>query len=265
MKIGVFDSGIGGLIISHALSDRLPEYDYMYFGDTARAPYGNRSQETIYEYSRQAVAFLFQQDCSLVIIACNTASAEALRRLQQEWLPSHFPDRNILGVLIPAAESAVSKTHGHIGVLATASTVESKAFEREIHKLRPEMRITQQAAPLLVPLIENDGQRFASPIIEAYVAPLRDTGIDTLVLGCTHYPLLKNEIQAALPEVTLICQDETIPASLANYLERHPERQATLSQNGGRRFCVTDLTRSVQQAARMLYGQDVQFEVLTLE
>src|SRR4051812_1807244 len=156
MKIGVFDSGLGGLIIAHSLTSQLPDYDYLYLGDTARVPYGNRSQDTVYKFTLQAVKYLLDQDCELVIIACNTASAEALRRIQQDYLPEHYPDRRVLGVLIPAAEAAAAATKtGHIGVIATSGTIASGAFNREILKLRPKANISSNPAPLLVPLIEN--------------------------------------------------------------------------------------------------------------
>ncbi|MBU6389465.1 aspartate/glutamate racemase family protein, partial [Patescibacteria group bacterium] len=174
MKIGVFDSGLGGLLITRSLTYTLPEYDYLYLGDTAHLPYGNRSQESIYQLTRRAVLYLCKEGCGLIIIACNTASAEALRRIQQYDIPAAFPDRRVLGVLVPAAEAAVTAAgqHGQIGILATASTVRSGAYLREIQKLAPAMIIRQQEAPLLVPLIENNEPEQIEPVLNRYLEPL---------------------------------------------------------------------------------------------
>lgn len=178
MKIGIFDSGLGGLGVGLRIIDALPQYDYVYLGDTQRVPYGNRAQDTIYRFTREAVDFLFAQDCVLVILACNTASAEALRRIQQEHVPATHPDRKVLGVLIPAAESAVA--HGdRIGVIATAGAVASKAWPREIHRIDPAKKVFQKATPLLVPLVENDGLKWVEPILSEYLEPLKDAQIDT--------------------------------------------------------------------------------------
>ncbi len=259
MKIGVFDSGLGGLLIAHSLIQALPEYDYLYLGDTARVPYGNRSQETIYEFTRQAIDYLFHHGCSLIIVACNTASAEALRRIQQEYLPKQYPDRKVLGVLVPAVEAAIAASHNyHIGVLATRSAVDSKAFNREIAKRAPEMSVSAAAAPLLVPLVENGGTQWAEPILTAYLVPLKAKGIDTLILGCTHYPYLKHQIAAIMgPGVKLIGQDEVVPPKLAEYLHRHPDVNRKLSRNGRYEFHVTDLTPDAQRLAADLFGQPI--------
>jgi glutamate racemase len=264
MKIGVFDSGLGGLIITHSLTTGLPDYDYLYLGDTARVPYGNRSPETVYNFTLQAVKYLLDQNCGLVIIACNTASAEALRRIQREYLPKHFPGRRVLGVLIPAAEAAVTASkNGHIGVIATEGTIASGAFDREIHKQRPEALISSNPAPLLVPLIENGGQKWAGPILQEYLAPL--TGIDTLILGCTHYPYYKELVRQQVgPNVTVISQDEIVPQKLGDYLRRHPELEAKLSGTGANRFEVTDLTSQAQVLASRLYGAEVKLQEIVL-
>jgi glutamate racemase len=260
MKIGIFDSGLGGLIITHAVSQALPQYDYLYLGDTARVPYGNRSREAVYEFTRQAVDYLIAQGCGLIIIACNTASAEALRRLQQDYLPQLHPEVTVLGVLIPAAEAAAAASRsGHIGVLATSGTVASGAFDRELQKLRPDSKIISQAAPLLVPLVEYDGLEWADPILAAYLKPL--TGIDTLILGCTHYPLLKDEIRRQVGEgVTVLSQDEFIPAKVSAYLEHHPELRGRLSTGGSVHFTVTDKTAQAVRLAAHLYGRDIELE-----
>ena len=264
MKIGIFDSGLGGLIITHSLTQALPEYDYVYLGDTARVPYGNRSHDIIYKFTQQAIDFLFDRGCSLIIVACNTASAEALRKLQDEYLPVHHPGNAVLGVLIPAAEAATAATKtGRIGVLATNATVASGAFEREIAKLLPNAEVTSAAAPLLVPLAENDAAKWAGPIINDYLSPLR--GIDTLILGCTHYPLFKDIIAAQMgPDVAIISQDEIVPPKVERYLDGHPALSAGLTQHGSREFLVTDLTDQAVQLAARLYGKSIDIERVEL-
>ncbi|HVQ44905.1 MAG TPA: glutamate racemase [Candidatus Saccharimonadia bacterium] len=264
MKIGIFDSGLGGLIITHSLTQALPEYDYLYLGDTARVPYGNRSAQTIYEFTRQSVEYLFAQDCGLIIIACNTASAEALRRIQRDYLPTHYPQRRVLGVLIPAAEAAVAASAGgHIGVIATTGTITSRAFDRELRKLRPTLKITRQAAPLLVPLIEDGGAQWAEQVLAQYLEPLR--GVDTLILGCTHYPYLKTQFREQMGEhVTVISQDEFIPQKLTEYLGRHRELAHQLSRGGTHTFQVTDLTPQAHQLGKELYGEAIYLDLVTL-
>lgn len=259
MKIGIFDSGVGGLIITHALIEKLPLYDYIYLGDLARVPYGNRSVQIIYQFTEQAVAYLFKQNCQLIIVACNTASAAALRKIQEAYLPNHYPTRRVLGVLIPAAEIASTKTKNHrIGILATNSTVSSGAFISEINKLSPQTQVFQSPAPLLVPLIENDGLKWASSILDEYLAPLLKYNIDTLVLGCTHYPLLKDIIRVKVGnDIEVICQDEIIPAKLKVYLTKHPEIETSLSKKSERTFYVTDLTNETQQLAKKLFGEQI--------
>lgn len=264
MKIGIFDSGLGGLIIAHALQQAHPDFDYLYLGDTARVPYGNRSQATIYEFTRQAVEYLISQNCGLIMIACNTASAEALHRLQQELLPAKHPEVTVLGVLIPAAEAAASATRtGKIGVLATTGTVASGAFDRELSKLKSDLAVTSQPAPLLVPLVENDGLKWAPDIIADYLRPLQ--GMDTLILGCTHYPFLKGIIRRQVGEgVAVISQDEIIPAKLTGYLENHPGTAAKLSRGATRTFQVTDETSQAQRLAGELYGTAIKLELIEL-
>ncbi len=266
MKIGLFDSGLGGLIVTHSLIEALPQYDYVYVGDTARVPYGNRSQAVIYEFTKSGVEYLFQQGCQLIILACNTASAEALRKIQQEYLPQYYPDRRVLGVLIPAAEQAVAQTrNGKVGVIATQGTVSSGAYIREIQKLNPNIEVFQQAAPLLVPLVENNALQYASPILDDYVAPFVAAGIDTLVLGCTHYPLFKELLKAKLDtDIHIISQDEFIPPKLAEYLKRHAETDQKLTRNGTQQFFVTDLTPSTHEVAKYLFGHEVQLERVNL-
>lgn len=265
MKIGVFDSGLGGLLIAHSLVNDLPEYDYVYLGDSARVPYGNRSMDSVYEFTEQAVRYLFDQDCQLVIIACNTASAEALRRIQQEYLPHHNPDQHVLGVLVPAAEETVSRTSNkRVGVLATKGTVNSGAFVSEIKKLDPEVTVVQQAAPLLVPLIENSGVKWVGPILDEYLKPLLEASIDSLILGSTHYPYLKAQIKERVGEVSLISQDEFIPAKLRGYLDKHVDLDSMLSKNQSHEFLLTDVTDDTRQLAAELFGRELELKRVTL-
>jgi glutamate racemase len=263
MKIGIFDSGLGGLGVGLRIIDALPQYDYVYLGDTQRVPYGNRSQESIYRFTREAIDYLFEQGCVLIILACNTASAEALRTVQQQHLPRNFPDRKVLGVLIPAAEAAV-EAGKRIGVLATASAVRSGAFPREVHRIAPDREVFQQAAPLLVPLVENNGLQWADPILAEYVGPLLEQGVDTIILGCTHYIFLRDKTQALAPACRIISPDELVPPSLASYLERHPEIEERLSTGGTREFLLTDLTPEYEQLAERLTGQSIAFRKVVL-
>jgi glutamate racemase len=260
MRIGVFDSGVGGLLIFRSVVEAMPEYDYVYYGDTARVPYGNRSQETIYQFLEEAVAFLFAQDCSLIIVACNTASAEALRRIQQEYLPAHFPDRRVLGVIIPAAEAVAEiPSVRRVGLLATHATVGSGAYVREIHKLRPDIEVVQNAAPLLVPLIENNEIDRVEPFLREYLAPLLKAEVDVVILGCTHYPLLKHQV-AEITRLPIVSQDEVIPEKLRAYLGRHPEIEQVLSKQHGREFFASDITPALSALSAAWFGDEVVFK-----
>lgn len=265
MKIGIFDSGLGGLLITHRLMQALPEYDYLYLGDTARVPYGDRTQAAVYEFTRQAVDYLFKHGCALVVIACNTASAEALRTLQQEYMPKHHPTKKLLGVLIPAAEAAIATTkHGRIGVIATKSTVDSEAFKRELTKLNPEVKVSQTAAPLLVPLIEEGNLEMANPVLGKYLKNL--SHIDTLILGCTHYPYMIDQVRRRMGNtVTIIAQDEILPGKLRSYLRAHPEVAQQLSHTGRHTFAVTYITNRATQLAARLYGQSIELELVSLK
>jgi glutamate racemase len=267
--IGFFDSGVGGLTVVKAVLKRLPQYQIMYLGDSARTPYGNRSQEVIYQFTQQAVAYLFEHGCELVVVACNTASAEALRRIQQEWLPQHYPDRRVLGVIRPVAEEAarVSK-FGRIGVVGTRGTISSGAFEREIRHIRPDAVISQQACPLLVPLIEEGWLKRpeTNRIIRSYLRPLKQKRIDTLVLGCTHYPMLLKQFRAIAGRSVTVLDAATIVAEkLADYLARHPEIETKLTESSDHHFLVTDSTPQFAQLARQWLGREVVLEKITLE
>ncbi|MBI5708037.1 MAG: glutamate racemase [Armatimonadetes bacterium] len=261
MRIGVFDSGLGGLGIARAIMERLPEYDYLYLGDTKRVPYGNRSQQTIHEFTAQALNFLFGNECQIIILACNTASAESLRKSQQEYLPQNYPDRRVLGVIIPAVEAAAEAAERKVGVIATASTIESGAYLRELNRQCPRFEVVQNPAPLLVPVIENDGLKYLEPILADYLEPLQTC--KSLILGCTHYCLIKEQVRK-LFRGTVISQDEVVPEKLADYLARHPEHDGKLAKRGQRRYCVTDLTGSYRRFAHRLMDQEIELELVAL-
>jgi glutamate racemase len=244
IMIGVFDSGIGGLSVLRSLLRDLPEYDYLYLGDSARTPYGNKSLDIIYEYTRQAVGFLFARGCVLIILACNTASAKALRRIQQQWLPSHFPDRRVLGVVIPLAEAGIEVTRfGRIGVIGTRATIESKVYEQEMEKLRGGLKIFGLACPLLVPLVEEGwvGKPETNMILKKYLRRLKDARVDTLILGCTHYPFLQDDIERVMGKNCKILHGpDIVSQKLRDYLHRHPEIEGRVSRKGMITFFTTD-------------------------
>ena len=265
--IGVFDSGFGGLVVLREFLQVLPEYDYLYLGDNARIPYGTRSDRVVIRFTEQAVDYLFRQGCRLIVLACHTASARALRRIQQVWLPAHYPDRRVLGVLIPTVEEAVARSRGkRIGVIATEGTVTSRSFELELKKLDPRVEVLQQACPLLVPIIESGEQEWEGTdlILHRYLAPFPDR-VDTLILGCTHYSILKGQIRAILGSgQDLICSGQVTAAKLVDYLHRHPEMETQLSRNGTRRYLTTDLTPRFAQLASLFMGQPVSSELVEL-
>lgn len=268
MKIGIFDSGLGGLIVAQSLIKAMPQYNYLYLGDTKRVPYGNRSQEVIYEFTKEAVEYLFQNDCQLIILACNTASAEALRKIQQDYLPAHYPDRRVLGVIIPTAEDTVAnlaKSKATVGVLATQSTVESGTYTKELLKLKANLRIVQQAAPLLVPIIENNERELADLILTKYLHPLLQCRPACIVLGCTHYSILKDEIRRYLgPEIKVIAQDEIMAKKLQDYLLRHPEFEVKLGRKSIYKYHVTDRIGNYNLLAKQLTGEKIDLELVNL-
>ena len=268
--IGVFDSGFGGLTILQDLRKALPEYDFLYLGDNARAPYGSRSFETIFRYTLQCVRELFNRGCPLVILACNTASARALRSIQQQVLPVEFPDRRVLGIIRPTTEEIgkFSRT-GHIGIFATAGTVSSNSYQIEISHFFPELKVTQHACPMWVPLVENgemgtEGSRFfVKKDVEALLQ--KDPEIDTVLLACTHYPLLEKEIREALPPgVRLVIQGQIVADKTLDYLNRHPEMDARLSRSGKTRFLTTDTAKFFEKGANLFGMKDISAESLTL-
>lgn len=262
--IGVFDSGYGGLTILQKMRQQLPEYDFVYLGDNARAPYGTRSFEVVYEFTLQAVKALFDMGCQLVILACNTASAKALRSIQQHDLPLIDADRRVLGVIRPTVEIVpeMSMTR-HVGIFATAGTIASESYPLELNKLAPDLQVTGEACPMWVPLVENgEGDKpGADYFIKQHVDRLlqRDPQIDTVILGCTHYPILEHKIRRYLPDtVKLVSQGDIIAESLADYLRRHPEMDARISKNGTCRFFTTESEQSFSKFASVLLQEEVE-------
>lgn len=266
--IGIFDSGLGGLTILKEMVRVVPQYDYMYLGDTARTPYGTRSPALIRTFTEQAVDFLYRHGCHLVIVACNTASSTALRSIQQKYLPQKFPKRNILGVLVPAAQDAVLHTENdRIGVIATDATVHSGAYEREIHKLNPNTKVSQKACPLLVPLIEagEDNGMLLMLFLRHYLDPLLEEEIDTLILGCTHYGILEEKIQQIVgPSVHLVSGGKAVAPKLENYLSRNPEIEKDISQGGTLTFYTTDLTENFVRLGSSFFGSEITPRVVSL-
>lgn len=233
MNIGFFDSGLGGLLILKAVARALPDYDYLYYGDTANLPYGDKSEAEIFALTKAAIGELFKKDCALVIVACNTASAETIRALQDTYLKEEYPDRRILGVIVPTVEEVAELGSSRAMLLATKRTVESGKYERELAKLNPDITLTSVAMPTLVPLIEAHKDDEALACAESVVGEHAREG-DVVILGCTHYTLLKDELRAKYEDVTFIAQDEVIPKKLASYLGRHDEITSRLTNTGKR-------------------------------
>lgn len=262
--IAVFDSGYGGLSILKELQAALPQYDFMYLGDNARSPYGGRSFETVYQYTLEAVQWLFNQGCPLIILACNTASAKALRTIQQKDLPRIALQNRVLGIIRPTAEVIASHTRtGHIGILGTVGTVESGSYPIEIHKISPHLHISQQACPMWVPLVENNEQLQpgADYFVKKYLQEIIqvDPAIDTLLLACTHYPLMLPKLQQFCPpHVHLLAQGNIVAASLVNYLQRHPEIEERCAQNKNVSFFTTGDTVDFNTHGTLFYGSQVE-------
>jgi glutamate racemase len=265
MKLGIFDSGLGGLMITKSIRAAIPDIDMVYLGDTLHVPYGNRSESTIFEYTRNCMEALFAQDCNLIVIACNTASASALRQLQQQWLPGRYPGRNIIGVVVPTLETALERGYKNLGLIGTNYTVGSGVYEFELRKLQPDIQMTSKATPLLVPLIENDGAQWIPEILDHYVQPLLAQDIECLILGCTHYAFLKDHLRVILQDrVDIISQDDIIPAKLISYLSRHPEYADKLSRSGSTEFLVTDLTENYLKTAHVIYQSPVNVQKIAV-
>ena len=261
--IGVFDSGYGGLTILKELESSLPNYDYLYLGDNARAPYGSRSFDTVYQYTLEAVKWLFEQGCPLVILACNTASAKALRNIQQKDLPGMEPYRRVLGVIRPTAEVAGNLTQSqHVGILGTTGTISSHSYMLEINKFFPSVKVTQEACPMWVPLVENNeyNKPGADYFVQQHIENLlqKDPDIDTLFLACTHYPLLLDKIRKYIPDgIRVFDQGKIVAYSLMDYLARHPEMKNRLSANASRIFATTDHVAVFESQASAFYGKAI--------
>lgn len=268
--IGVFDSGYGGLTVLKEIVKELPQYDYLYLGDNARAPYGTRSFETVYHYTLESVEKLFSMGCHLVILACNTASAKALRTIQQKDLPHIAPHKRVLGVIRPTTEIVgnFSKS-GHVGVLGTTGTVNSESYLKEIAKFFPQIKVTQEACPMWVPLVENNA--FNHPGADSFIKEnldhlmQQDEKIDTIILGCTHYPLLIKKIKQFLPEhITVLSQGEIVAKGLKNYLQRHPEIEKNCSKGKNISFFTTDDPQNFDSHASIFFGKDVKSERIVI-
>ncbi len=262
-KIGVFDSGYGGLTVLKEIVKQLPQYDYLYLGDNARAPYGTRSFETVYEYTLECVKKLFELDCELVLLACNTASAKALRTIQQKDLPTLAPNKRVLGVIRPTTEIVGNYTKTNVvGVLGTSGTITSNSYPIEIEKFYPQLTVVQEACPMWVPLVENNEfeSEGADYFIQKNLTSLLSKGknIDTIILGCTHYPLLINKIKKYLPEgIKLISQGEIVATSLIDYLNRHSEIEQQLSKGKSIQYLTTDSSENFDKAASIFVGEKI--------
>lgn len=269
--IGIFDSGYGGLTVFNKIREAMPDYDYIYLGDNARTPYGPRSFEVVYRFTRQAVMKLFSEGCQLVILACNTASAKALRTIQQCDLPELDPSRRVLGVIRPTVEmmDRISSTK-HIGILGTSGTISSQSYSLEIEKMFPHITVTGEACPMWVPLVENN--EFNSPGADYFVKKhldhilSLDPEIDTLVLGCTHYPLLIDKIKQYLPSgIIVFAQGEYVAESLKDYLNRHPEMDSRLTHQGKCRFLTTESAGKFSEAASVFLNDPIEVKQISID
>lgn len=266
--IGIFDSGYGGLTVLKEIINKLPQYDYVYLGDNARAPYGSKSQKVIFNYAKEAVDFLFENNCELVIIACNTASSEALRKIQQEFLPTEYPDKKVLGVIIPTVEAAVekisakkNKSNPKIGIIGTKATINSQVFNKEFAKFNISgLEIYSQAAPLLVPLIEENWLKKPETkmILKKYLRPLKIKKIQILIPACTHYPILDRQMKKIIGKNTEVLNiPQAITDKLENYLQRHPEIEKKLPRSKKRIFYTTDETEKFKNFGKNILGIEI--------
>lgn len=268
--IGIFDSGFGGLTVFRSIKEHLPQYDYIYLGDNARAPYGDKSLDIVYEYTLQAVEWMFKKGCPLIILACNTASAEALRKIQQEDLERLGADKRILGVIRPTAEIIGQyTTNRSVGVLGTHGTIESDVYKIEINDFYPDIHVYQHACPMWAPMIENNeyktgaADHFIKQDLNALLEQSPD--IDTILLGCTHYPLLIDKIKKYIPgNIRVVSQGEIVAKSLSDYLERHPEIEEQLSRNQTVKFFTTEYAHAFEKQATTFIGEQVKAEQVHL-
>ena len=268
--IGIFDSGYGGLTVLSEIKKQLPQYDFIYLGDNARAPYGNRSFDLVYAFTLQAIEWFFAQGCHLVILACNTASAKALRSIQQNNLPVMDPEKRVLGVIRPTAERVADFSNTeHIGILGTEGTIQSKSYELEIEKLHPQLIVTGEACPMWVPLVEN--REYDKPgadyFVKQHIDRLleKDAEIDAIILGCTHYPLLMKKIRQFLPEnIQVIAQGKYVAESLADYLHRHPEMERKCTKNGTLHFFTTESPDKFERMASVFLNEEIRAQKVIL-
>jgi glutamate racemase len=268
--IGVFDSGYGGLTVLTEIRKALPEYDYIYFGDNARAPYGNRSFDVVYEFTLEAVRFLFDKGCPLIILACNTASAKALRSIQQNDLPHIDAFKRVLGVIRPSTEEIEALTSSnHVGILGTNGTVQSESYIIELKKLAPDIQVVQHACPMWVPLIENNcheslpGKMFVKEDVERLLA--KDVAIDTIILACTHYPILQDYIQELVgPKIKVVAQGPIVAKKLEYYLIAHPDMEKAISKEGSCAYFTTENKDIFNQKASQFLGIDIVSEHVIL-
>jgi glutamate racemase len=268
--IGIFDSGYGGLTILHGIRQLLPQYDYLYLGDNARAPYGTRSFDVVYEFTRQAVIRLFEMGCHLIILGCNTASAKALRTIQQNDLPKLDPQRRVLGVIRPTAEVIGSLTHSrHVGIFATEGTIKSESYKLEIQKLFPDIQVTGVACPFWVPLVEyNEADSpGADYFVKKYIGQLlrQDPDIDTVILGCTHYPILLPKIHKYIPRgIRIVSQGEYVAEALQQYFVRHPDMEQRCTKGGQVHYLTTENPEKFKEQAQVFLNEPITVENITL-
>ncbi|NDV79000.1 glutamate racemase [Dysgonomonas sp. 511] len=269
--IGVFDSGYGGLTILSEIQELLPQYDYCYLGDNSRAPYGDRSFDVVYQFTKQAVLALFDRGCNLVILACNTASAKALRTIQQNDLPLIDPQKRVLGIIRPTAEIVGNMTQNrHVGILGTVGTIQSESYPIEIHKLFPDIKVTGEACPMWAPLVEN--REYNNAGADYFIKKnldnilLKDPQIDTLILGCTHYPLLIDKIRYYLsPQINIISQGKYVAESLKDYLSRHPEMEAICTKEEATRYFTTEAADKFSGAASIFLNKEIDVERIIID
>lgn len=262
MKIGIFDSGLGGLFITKSIVEALPNYHYIYLGDTKNLPYGDKNQKEIYELLEKGVDYLCRQGCKLIIVACNTASARGLRKIQRNYLPKHFSDRRVLGVIRPTAEIIKNKRYRSIGILATSATVKSKSFVKEIYKLNPKVTVYQRSAPSLVPMIETNNKTDLEIILERYLNFFKNK-VDAIILGCTHYSIIKKEIIKIVGnKIDVICETDIISGKLEKYLNSHPEIKSTLIQKKKIDFKVTELNKTFERQVKNWFGPSASLKLI---
>jgi glutamate racemase len=266
--LGFFDSGFGGLSVVREIEKTLPPYSFIYLGDNARSPYGSRPLDVIHQYTLEGIIELFRSGAELIVVACNTSSSVALRKIQQEYLPAHYPDRRVLGIVIPTAEevSALSTTKV-IGILATEATVNSLAYVQEIEKIDARVVVHQEACPLLVPIIEAGDLAAVSDPAQHYIQELlsKDTRIDTILLGCTHYALIEDILRSLVPSsIRIVTQGRIVAAKLADYLRRHPEMEKRLEKSGKEIFLTTEYSPRIQKLATQFFGRPIKIETRQL-